>query len=141
MYFLIGGCATEADYKKIVNSWVGKSSHELVHRWGYPNSEVIAPDKNKVYVYNKSRLLNYTQYYYTNYGTNGYAGYGNSNETGSSTQTIKLDCTTWFEIDNKTKKIKNVAFKGNLCMAGGLGGDHPDPPPLSKNSSKNSENK
>ena len=102
------GCATEADYRKVVDSWVGKSSRELVHEWGYPKSELVAPDKNKVYVYHKSRLLNYTQYYYTNYGNMGYAGYGNANETGSTTQTIRLDCTTWFEIDKKSKKIGSV---------------------------------
>ncbi len=132
IFIMISGCATEADYRKVVDSWVGKRSQELVNRWGYPKSEVVAPDKNKVYVYHKSRLLNYTQYYYTNYGSMGYGEYGNSSETGSTTQTIRLDCTTWFEIDRKTQKIKGVAFKGNLCMAGGLGGDHPDPPPTKK---------
>lgn len=133
LFFMVSGCATEGDYRKIVDSWVGKSDKELVHRWGYPKDQIIAPDKNVVYIYHKSRLLNYTQYYYTNYGNMGYGGYGNSNETGSTTQTINLNCTTWFEVDKKTQKIVNVAFKGNLCMAGGLGGDHPDPPPRKTN--------
>lgn len=130
VFLAVNGCATEADYRKIVDSWMGKSSQELVHQWGYPKNQVVAPDKNNVYIYYRSRFLNYTQYYYTNYG-----GYGN-NETGSTTQTIKLECTTWFEIDKKTQKIKKVAFKGNLCMAGGLGGDHPDPPPTRSHKNK-----
>ena len=124
---IVNGCATQAKYRKVVDSWVGKSSKELVRTWGYPKWQITAPNKNIVYVYEKSRMLTFTQNYYTPEYGGEYGAYGGS----SNTQSEKLVCTIWFEIDRYNNKIAKVLFKGDLCVAGGMGGDHPKAPPES----------
>ncbi len=122
---VLTGCATQAKYRKVVDSWIGKSSKELVRTWGYPKWQVTAPNKNIVYVYQKSRMLTFTQNYYTPEYGGEYGAYGGS----SSSQSEKLVCTIWFEIDRHDNEIVKVLFKRDLCVAGGMGGDHPKPPP------------
>lgn len=119
LFLVTSGCATESDYKKDVLSWIGKSNRELVTVWGYPDKQITAPDGDTVYIYHKSRTLVFSQTYAN------YSDYYNSQGTYTNTQIEKLACTTWFDINPKTSLIKQVVFKGNLCMAGGLGSDHP----------------
>ena len=131
--FFEGGCATEAQYGKVVDSWIGKKSSQLFWAWNYPNKQITAPDGNTVYIYHNSRTLDFSQtyanapQYYTSYGTY------TAGPSYTTTQIQKLTCTTWFEIDKKTSRIKKVFFKGDLCMAGGLGSDDPPPPPTPLN--------
>lgn len=107
-------------------SWIGESSKALVTTWGYPDKQITAPDGNTVYIYHKSRTLVFSQTYAND------SDYYNSQGTYTNTQIEKLACTTWFAINRKTSIIGKVFFKGNLCMAGGLGSDHPISLPLKR---------
>ena len=129
--FFGGGCATKVQYGKIVDSWVGEKSTQLFRTWNYPNKQITTPAGNTVYIYDRSRTLNFGQPYATSPPY--YSVYGGSVNGGLSpnNQIQNLTCTTWFEIDRKTSRIKKVFFKGDLCMAGGLGRDDPPSPPLS----------
>jgi len=131
--FFEGGCASEAQYGKVVDLWIGKKSSQLFWAWNFPNKQITLPDGNTVYIYHKSRMLDFSQTYtdFPQY----YSSYG----TYTNTQIQRLTCTTWFEIDRETEIIKNVTFKGDLCMAGGLGSDDPVPPPLLQERSKSDQ--
>ena len=122
----VSGCATEAQYGKVVNQWVGKKSSQLFWAWNYPNKQIILPDGNTVYVYHQSRILDFNQTYAD--APQYYSSYGAYGPTYTYSQIQKLTCTTWFDVDKKTSKIIKVTFKGDLCMAGGLGSDDPIPP-------------
>lgn len=133
LFFLVfslsgGGCATEAKYGKVVDQWIGKSSDRLFWEWGYPDKQITAPDGNTVYIYHKSRTLNFSQTYATAPEYYNSFGGGNAIETYTNSNIQKLTCTTWFEIGRRNKTIRKVVFKGDLCVAGGLGSGDPIPP-------------
>lgn len=50
---MLTGCATEAKYKNMANSWIGQPKTKLIDRWGYPNS-VLKIDGKEVYSYTKT---------------------------------------------------------------------------------------
>lgn len=122
-----GGCATEAKYGKVVDRWIGKSSDQLFWEWGYPNKQITAPNGDTVYIYHKSRTLDFSQTYATAPQYYSYGEY-NSISTYTDSNIQKLTCTTWFEIGQRNKTVKKVVFRGDLCVAGGLGSGDPIPP-------------
>ena len=128
----VSGCATEIQYGKVVNQWVGKKSSQLFWAWNYPNKQISLSDGNTVYIYHQSRILDFNQTYAE--APQYYSSYGASGPTYTYSQIQKLTCTTWFDVDKKTSRIIKVTFKGDLCMAGGLGSDDPIPPPQKKKS-------
>ncbi len=54
---LFQGCASHENFVNRYNSWVGKDINKLVAQIGYPDSTYVLPNKNKVYVYEKSRVV------------------------------------------------------------------------------------
>lgn len=50
------GCATQANFINKYNSWVGYNIKHLIAQIGYPDSTYILSNKNKVYVYDRSRI-------------------------------------------------------------------------------------
>lgn len=116
---LLSGCATEANYRKMLMSWHGKNINALIDAWGYPDSTIKAPNGNKVYVYTHR----------DSYTTPGYSSGGyTSVSTNSSGQTVVLQepliqhpgqtyhnrCKTWFEY-NKHDIIVRITYRGNAC--------------------------
>ena len=59
----VSGCATEVQYGKVVNQWVGKKSSQLFWAWNYPNKQISLSDGNTVYIYHQSRILDFNQTY------------------------------------------------------------------------------
>ena len=106
------GCATTANYKKAVNSWVGVDMDILVNSWGYPTRTFAAPNGNTVYEYLKSDSYNTPTYTSYNYDTASKTG----NATTYGGETITVYCRTFFET-NASKKIVKATFEGNGCRS------------------------
>ena len=117
---VLGGCATEANYRKMILTWHGKNINQLINIWGYPDSSIRAPNGNKVYVYNHRNVFNYP-----GYTTGGYTLVSTTKEGKTvviqqpviqlPSQTYYEHCKTWFEY-NKAHIIVRVTFRGNACM-------------------------
>lgn len=106
------GCATTANYRRTVNSWVGADAEALVKTWGYPAKTFEAPNGNTVYEYASSETYQtsrFTSYHYDPRTGNGYA-------TTYGGDTLNLYCATYFEV-NRVKKVVRASFKGNSCKA------------------------
>lgn len=109
---LLCGCATTANYKKSVTSWVGADATALVNTWGYPARTFEAPNGNTVYEYDNSE--SYTTSRFTTYNYNPETGSGYANTYGGDT--MNFNCNTYFEVD-AAKKVVKASFKGNSCKA------------------------
>lgn len=105
-------CATTANYKKAVNSWVGADAAVLVTSWGYPSKTFEAPDGNTVYEYSNSET--YTTSRITTYQYSPQTGSGSAVTYGGNK--VNFSCDTYFEV-NKDKKVVKASFNGNSCKA------------------------
>lgn len=131
---LLVGCATSANYEKLLQSWVGSSADNLVMRWGPPANSYPLSNGGKVLEYSNQRniqLGGYTttvpQTTYTSGTANVYGTGGSANGTylGTSTtyvqkttpvQNIAMQCITRFTV-NAQGSITNWAWQGNDCKA------------------------
>lgn len=112
---IMQGCATHQKFVNKYNSWVGKDIHHLIQQIGYPDSTYLLQNKNKVYVYEKSRV--YTTpgmpvmgYGYGYYGHYGYGMYGYTEEI------VHSSCKLFLET-NKKGIIVKWGSRGNSCTS------------------------
>lgn len=91
---LLAGCATEANYKTRVDSWVGQTEIKLVRVWGTPTSE---------YTVDGHKFLSYAHH--------GSMMTGDAN----SMSLVTIGCTTTFEIADG--KVVGWQGKGNACVS------------------------
>jgi hypothetical protein len=131
---LLSGCATTANYEKMLSSWVGSHVDNLVSKWGPPRSSYPLSDGGAVLEYSNQRNVQIGGYTTTvpqttyNSGTaNAYGTGGSASGTYSGTSTtyvqqtapvqnIAMQCTTRFTI-NAQKIITKWAWQGNDCRA------------------------
>lgn len=106
------GCATAANYKKVVSSWVGADSETLVNAWGYPEKTFPAPNGNTVYEYASSETYQTSKF--TTYSYDPQTRSGHAATFGGDT--VHFYCRTFFEV-NSDKKVVKATFKGNACKA------------------------
>lgn len=111
---LICGCASTKNYEMKLDSWLGHSANELVSSWGYPQSSLVAPNGNTVYIYGNSGSYGMPSQTNSTYNVVGNTIYGNSYTTGG--QTINFWCRTFFEV-NESKKIISWKWEGNNCIS------------------------
>lgn len=113
----ISGCATQAKYKAVLDSWIGKPEQSLVDAWGYPANQMTAPNGNKVYVYSSSGQIVMPTTTTTNAHVTGYgnSAYGTATTTSYGGQVINLGCTTYFEIYGGT--VVRWNYQGNNCKS------------------------
>ena len=117
---LLSGCATRAQYEKVLTSWHGKNINQFIDAWGYPNRTMKAPNGNTVYIYQKRQLRHFPGYRTPDY-TSVTTENGKTTVTQSGGQyfpstTYRFDCTTWVEF-NRQKIIVRTLFRGNDCVA------------------------
>jgi hypothetical protein len=114
MLVALAGCATTANYEKMLNSWIGVQEIELVRSWG-PPANSYSVGSNKFLVYNSSRSMvmpgvapTYTA---TTYGNTTYV----NSAGGTPAYQLNLNCQTTFEIQGE--RIVSYSWRGNNCTA------------------------
>ena len=111
---LLSACVTTANYKKILDSWVGSPESALISSWGPPNS-VYESDDTKYLTYSRSDygyIPGVAPRYQTTYIGN--TAYTNS-VGGYSGYVYNNNCSTTFTVTNKT--ITTWRFQGNDCRS------------------------
>ncbi len=108
------GCATHQNFVNKYNAWVGQDINDLIKKIGYPDTTYILPNKNKVYVYERSRIYSYPSmsmgyghwpYYHGGYGMFGYG-----------TDVVQRTCKLYLET-NKHGIIVQWGSRGNACVS------------------------
>lgn len=115
---LLPGCATTSKYEAKLNSWVGSPAQSLVNSWGYPASQMTAPDGNTVYVYSRSGSFVMPTTTTTNAQVSAYgnSAYGTATTTTSGGGVITMACTTYFEI-GQDQRVVSWRWQGNSCKS------------------------
>ena|SRR5713226_10404375 len=112
--FSLAGCATTANYEKILNSWVGFTELDLIRKWGPPQQSYEAGGR-KFLVYSSSRNV-YLPGTAPSYTTTVIGNTAYTNRVGGTpSQNIGLSCQTTFEISSE--KIVSWRWQGNDCTA------------------------
>jgi len=133
MAFLVG-CATTANFEKLLNKWVGRHVDQLVSSWGPPHRSFQLSTGGSVIEYEESRNIQiggYTttvpQTTYNNGTVNAYGsgGYGYGTYSGTSTtyvqrttpvQNLHMRCIVRLTIDPQGI-ITKWSWQGNDCKA------------------------
>jgi hypothetical protein len=110
----IVGCATTANYEKILSSWVGAKEIDLVRAWGAPDNQYESSG-TKFLTYQKSNNIympgTAPTYSTTMIGNKAYT----SSSGGSPAYNIQMFCKTTFEVKNE--RIVSWRWEGNGCKA------------------------
>ena len=105
---LLVGCATSANYTKILNSWVGSTENQLVSSWGPPLGSYVKDDGSKVLTYQQTGSYQLPGQSVTD-PMSGYP-------TSTAGPTVITKCTTRFNI-SPSGKITGGSWEGNSCTA------------------------
>jgi hypothetical protein len=115
--FILSSCAgpsvNRARYESIVNSWLNNDINKLTDAWGYPTTSFIAPNGNKVFVFQRKSTSTspVIAQQMPPIGNNPYFG-PTTIITGGDTSTYW--CNTYFEV-NSTNTIIRWRIEGNSC--------------------------
>jgi len=110
---LMQGCATRQNFVNKYNAWVGQDINHLVEKIGYPDSTYFLPNKNKVYVYERSRVYSYPSMS-MGYGYGGY--YGGYSMFAYGNDVVQQTCKLYLETDKKGIIVK-WGSRGNHCVS------------------------
>ncbi|WP_415407846.1 hypothetical protein ACLHDG_04765 [Sulfurovum sp. CS9] len=110
------GCATHENFVKRYDSWVGHNINHLMKEIGYPDSTYILPNKNKVYVYARSRIYSVPSMHMMGYGYGGYYGGYGMYGYGYGNDIIQKSCKLFLETNKKGIIIK-WGSRGNHCTS------------------------
>jgi hypothetical protein len=125
---LVAGCATTANYEKILDGWVGSPADDLVSAWGPPQGSYDLSDGGKVIEYVRSRNVQVGGYPNTvpqpTYRSHRVLDYGGMYSGTSTTyvqpqapvRNITKSCRTDFTI-NRAGIITKWHWEGNDCKA------------------------
>ena len=135
LVFTVGGCATTANYEKILDSWVGGHVDRLVMSWGPPQSSYQLSDGGQILEYHRSRTIPIGGYTYSVpqttyhsgtaslYGSGGGTAYGTYSGTSTTyvqrqtpVTNVPMQCTTRFEVES-TGYIRKWTWRGSDCTA------------------------
>jgi hypothetical protein len=129
---ILSGCATTANYKKILNTWVGSHVDNLVSSWGPPQGSFKLSHGSVVIEYINSRDTQVGGYTYTvpettyrsgSVSTHGIGGSSSGTYSDTSTTyvqkqapvyTVNLICKTRFTV-NPQGIIAKWSWQGNNC--------------------------
>lgn len=111
---VLSGCATEAKYGKVLDSWVGSTELDLIQKWGPPQQAydagghrfLVYSSGGNMYMPGTSPTYQTTMVGNTAY-TNSYGG--------TPAMNIQLSCVTTFELVESV--IKTWSWRGNNCVA------------------------
>jgi hypothetical protein len=112
--FVLAGCATTANYEKILSSWVGFTELDIIRKWGPPQQSYETGGR-KFLVYSSARNM-YLPGTAPSYTTTVIGNTAYTNRVGGTPgQNIGLSCQTTFEISDE--KIVSWRWQGNDCTA------------------------
>jgi hypothetical protein len=111
-FLLVQGCATHKKFVKKYDGWVGQNISHLIQKIGYPDSTFTLPNKNKVYVYERSRVYSIPSM--PMYGYGGY--YGGYGIFGYGNEVVQENCKLFVET-NKKGTIVKWGSRGNHCVS------------------------
>lgn len=122
LFFLCGvflqGCATEAGYKRLLNTWVGDTGDNLIKSWGPPTQKAQLSDNSQVFEY-LFQGQGYVPQYTTPTQTQVTFVRDRAFATTTGGQTfggypVNLYCKTLFYIGTNDK-ITGWKYEGNSC--------------------------
>lgn len=105
------GIAHAETYKSKMNSWIGHGVEEMVNSWGYASQEMVSPNGNKVYLYERSST--YQQPVFQTPSVVAGMTVIHGAQLGGGTYTAY--CNTWVEVDSKLL-IVTIKWEGNSCQ-------------------------
>lgn len=111
---VLTGCATQANYEKILQSWVGTAEQDLIDKWG-PPSRVYVASERKYLTYDEASTMilpgQAPSYTTTMIGNTAYT----TAVGGYDPTMIDLSCSTTFVIAKGV--IQSWSIRGNHCVA------------------------
>lgn len=110
---LLNSCASHENFVHKYNSWVGQDINTFIAQVGYPDRTYTLPNnKNKVYVYEESRIQSYPSM------TIGYGGFYGPMYGGMSygNDIQQKTCKLFLEV-NRKHKIVRWSSRGNNCVS------------------------
>jgi len=111
-FLLMQGCASHANFVKKYNTWKGQNISHFIEKIGYPDSTFVLPNKNKVYVYERSRTYSMSSPM-IGLGRGYYGGYG---MFGYESEVVQETCKLFIET-NKKGTIVKWGSRGNHCVS------------------------
>ena len=122
---LLAGCATEAKYRVVLESWIGLPIDRLVAAWRTPDKSFRKRDGGGFYTWHEQRtvMLSGGTTPQTTYHSGTVYGSDSKRYSGTSTTYVQnppvplhLSCRTTFETD-ASGKIISWSYKGNDCRS------------------------
>ena len=114
MVLTLWGCATTANYEKMLTTWVGAPEIDLYRSWGSPDGQYeVSGSKFVTFTRGGNMIMPGTSptYQTTFIGNTAFTNaYG-----GSPALNIQLTCRTVFEIRNE--RVVSWRWEGNNCKA------------------------
>ena len=108
---LLVSCATQSNYKELLNTWIGSSEDRLVNSWGPPKGIYNKKDGGKILTFNR-----FGSVYIPGNSNTTYDNMGGSITTITSGTNIPVHCETNFHI-SPSGKIVHWQFSGNSCVS------------------------
>jgi len=109
------GCANSEKFAVRYDAWLGQPIDGLVKQVGYPDSTYVLPSKNKVYVYERSRIYTTPSMPMFGYGYGGYGGYGMVGYSYGG-DVVQKTCKVFLETDKKGIIVR-WGSRGNDCIS------------------------
>jgi hypothetical protein len=117
---LLTGCATTANYERILSSWVGADADHLVRSWGPPTRSFPLSNGGQVFVYDRGGSSTFTTPVQVEQDPGMFIGNmyypGQTTVTGGQVYNIRHSCRTQFEV-NSSNRIVSWRWEGNSCVA------------------------
>ena len=108
---VVTACATEAEYKRVMENWIGDPETELVSAWGVPDRVHEAEDGGRLITYDRRRQAKWMS------STDGVYDDATDLYTGNTfefaTHSANYQCETTFTVENDT--ITAYSYRGNDC--------------------------
>ncbi len=114
------GCATQANYERVVQSWLGASESDLVRAWGVPDQTFPLPNGDRFLVYQHASTfvqpMVISPGMTTEYASGGTYDVMASPTTISGGNPVTIFCRTEFEVD-RAGRIVGWRSQGNDCKS------------------------
>ena len=109
-FLFISGCASEAEFQRILNTRLGLTPKQLIQNIGIP-AQTYQLDQTQYYVYKYSSSVYIPQQYMTHF--NNYGSYGTAHTNSFGGYNMHYYCEVTYTIEDGV--VKNWTYNGNNC--------------------------